>query len=84
MTVRCPGKGTDRAQLRARRTPLRALRAHCLWCCLGSFEAVRNCPSVGCALWPWRMGRADGEARPPSTVADGLSAGIVTGRVEGE
>ena len=60
---------------RARRTPLRALRAYCLWCCNDSPKEVRLCASVDCPLWPWRMGRATGENRP---------AGAETGGVEGE
>ncbi|MFW6162805.1 MAG: hypothetical protein ACODAJ_08525 [Planctomycetota bacterium] len=60
---------------KARRTPLRALRAYCLECCCGSAKEVRLCPATGCPLWPWRMGRATGESRP---------AGVETGGVEGD
>jgi len=45
-------------------TPLRAVRAHCLWCCLGSFQEVRLCPATGCPSWPLRMGRRAKGSRP--------------------
>ena len=60
---------------KARRTPLQALRAHCVWCCDGQYREVRLCPAVRCSLWPWRMGRATGERRP---------AGVETGGAQGE
>ena len=37
-------------------TPLKAVRAYCLWCCLDSSPEVRICPSEECALWPYRHG----------------------------
>jgi hypothetical protein len=37
-------------------TPLKAVRAYCLWCCLGSSPEVRICPSEKCALWAYRHG----------------------------
>jgi len=57
-----PPKGT------AKYTPLRALRAYCRWCCLDQPREVRLCPAVGCPLWPWRRGRAVGEARDRGVV----------------
>ena len=39
---------------KARRTPLRALRKSCLWCCLDQPKEVRLCPATSCPLWPWR------------------------------
>ena len=41
----------------ARVSPLRALRLHCLDCCNGSAQEVRLCTAVGCARWPFRMGK---------------------------
>jgi hypothetical protein len=38
-------------------TPLRALKAHCVECCNGSFAEVRACPATSCALWLFRLGR---------------------------
>lgn len=40
----------------AARTPLRAVRVYCLWCCSDSYNEVRECPSQSCALWPYRHG----------------------------
>lgn len=59
-------KGHRPKGYKARRTPLRALRAHCLDCCDGQAKEVRLCPAFLCPLWPWRSGRsATGEiARP--------------------
>ena len=42
---------------RGRHTPLRAVRAFCLWCCLDSAHEVWLCPAEDCPLWPLRMGR---------------------------
>jgi len=36
---------------------LGAIRAYCLWCCADQLNEVRLCPSVKCALWPYRFGR---------------------------
>ena len=41
-----------------RQTPLRAVRANCLWCCLGSRHEVRLCPATECPSWSLRMGKA--------------------------
>jgi hypothetical protein len=35
---------------------LKAIRAKCLHCCEHSPSEVRRCVSVGCPLWPMRMG----------------------------
>lgn len=37
-------------------TPLKAIRAKCLDCCIGQANEVRLCPSKDCALWPYRLG----------------------------
>ena len=38
------------------RPMLDVLRAKCLDCSAGAADEVRKCVSVGCALWPYRMG----------------------------
>lgn len=38
-------------------TPMRAIRAKCLDCMAGQIGEVRLCPSRGCPLWAFRMGR---------------------------
>jgi len=57
---------------RAERTPLRAIRARCLWCCNTS-AAVRDCasgrripsesgePAEPCSLYPFRFGKRPAE-----------------------
>jgi hypothetical protein len=47
------------------KSPLQALREHCLDCCAGSAHEVRLCVSVGCPAWPFRLGRNPYRA-PPS------------------
>lgn len=43
-------------------TPMKAMRAKCLDCCLGNYQEVRLCPVRDCALYPYRMGhRPKGE-----------------------
>jgi hypothetical protein len=37
--------------------PTKAIRAKCLDCSSGSDTEVRKCVAIGCALWPFRMGR---------------------------
>lgn len=56
--------GASRAGKRMKtdtRTPIDAIRKHCLGCCNGSFKAVRFCTCDGvtstwCELWPYRFG----------------------------
>ena len=51
---------------KAGRTPLKVLRAYCLWCCLGSRQEARLCPATDCPLWPWRRGQSrTGDPIPP-------------------
>ena len=38
------------------RTPLQAMRVHCLRCMGGSPQAVTLCLQMGCALHPFRLG----------------------------
>lgn len=37
--------------------PVKAIREFCIDCCGGSRETVKVCPSVKCALYPFRMGK---------------------------
>lgn len=37
--------------------PVKAIREFCLDCCGDSVSAVRECPSVECALHPFRLGK---------------------------
>ena len=39
-----------------RRSPVKAIRAHCVECMGGSCHDVRDCSSPGCHLYPFRMG----------------------------
>lgn len=38
-------------------SPLRAIKLRCIDCCGGSYSEVKVCPSVNCALYPFRTGR---------------------------
>lgn len=38
-------------------SPLKQVRAHCLWCCNGSASEVAKCVSLCCPLWLLRFGR---------------------------
>lgn len=37
----------------------KAIRYKCLDCCCYQSNEVRDCPSVGCPLWRYRMGREE-------------------------
>lgn len=39
------------------KAPLKAIKARCIDCCGGNYNFVKECPSVGCALYPFRKGR---------------------------
>ena len=39
-----------------RRTPLKAVRAHCRWCCDGNAREVARCPARQCPFWLLRSG----------------------------
>jgi hypothetical protein len=39
------------------RSPLKAVRQHCLDCCNGSANEVGLCPARACPLWTRRLGR---------------------------
>ena len=38
-------------------TPLRAIRAKCVWCCCDQPREATLCPAKKCILNPWRHGR---------------------------
>ena len=45
-------------------TPLRALRAKCLWCCDGQRVEPKRCPATDCPIHPYRCGSIpDGASR---------------------
>lgn len=37
-------------------TPMKAIRAKCLDCCVYQIAEVRLCTAKNCPLWPYRMG----------------------------
>lgn len=37
--------------------PVKAIRAFCIECCGNSASEVKLCPSVNCALYPFRFGK---------------------------
>jgi hypothetical protein len=47
-----PADGNDSP----RRSPIKAVRAHCLWCCNGSASEAALCPAEHCPLWHLRSG----------------------------
>jgi len=44
-------------QNHAPRGYLKAIRAHCLWCCVEQAHEVRLCQDTSCPLFPFRFGR---------------------------
>ena len=50
-------------------TPLRAVRRHCLACCNGSANEVRQCADAACPLWVYRLGKRP-TAEDKATVGD--------------
>ena len=38
------------------KSPLKAIRQHCLECCCGSAYEVKNCVIHDCELYPFRLG----------------------------
>ena len=38
------------------KSPLKAIRQHCLECCCGSAYEVKNCVIHDCELYPYRLG----------------------------
>lgn len=39
------------------KTPIKAIRAKCIDCCLGQLQEIRECTIKKCPLYPYRMGR---------------------------
>ena len=39
------------------RSPIKAIRAKCLDCCVGQSKEVRLCTATDCPLWALRMGK---------------------------
>jgi hypothetical protein len=37
-------------------TPIKAIRAKCMDCTCNQPKEIRECPIIGCPLWPYRMG----------------------------
>lgn len=50
------------------KSPLKAIREKCIDCCCGQLAEVKQCPSVRCALHPFRMGKNPYRARREMTV----------------
>ena len=50
-----PGEEKEKSRRRAM-TPLRAIRAKCLECTVGSTHEVRLCPTTDCSLYLYRFG----------------------------
>ena len=59
------GTGSLRRQNHAPRGYLRAIHAHCVWCCADQPSEVRYCPSADCPLHEYRMGRRNPPQAPP-------------------
>jgi hypothetical protein len=53
-----------------KRPILKAIRAHCLDCCVGQAPEVRKCAHKKCNLWPYRTGKNPftGNAGNPATL----------------
>jgi len=58
------------------RTPLKSIRAYCLWCCCGSSPEVRICHIEKCALWSYRHGRNPKMARTGLTATYEVDEGM--------
>lgn len=58
-------------------TALRAIRAKCLDCCLGSTNEIKLCPSTECALYPFRLGKN------PNRAGIGNAANFASKRLSG-
>jgi hypothetical protein len=52
-----PGSNVERTYRDRIRSPLTAIRAHCVLCVGGSPKGATNCGVVFCALWPFRTGK---------------------------
>lgn len=52
-----PYRMGKRPTVRAEYTPIRSIRKHCLYCCNGSFNLVKECTVADCALFTYRFGK---------------------------
>jgi hypothetical protein len=50
-----------------RLTPVKSIRKHCLWCCKEQAIEVRECPTLSCAIHPYRLGKRRVSPKPPLT-----------------
>ncbi|MCP4108363.1 MAG: hypothetical protein GY749_22935 [Desulfobacteraceae bacterium] len=41
----------------APKSPIKAIRAHCIDCSGNNIAEARKCVAINCNLWPFRMGR---------------------------
>lgn len=55
------------------RVMLKVIRTYCLWHSAGQKHVVKQCPSIKCALWGYRMGRRPQEV-PSLTENWGIAA----------
>ncbi|MDA3840263.1 MAG: hypothetical protein PF572_04185 [Patescibacteria group bacterium] len=42
-------------------TPLKSIRAYCLWCCDKQVGEVKNCAKIDCHFYTYRMGKKMGK-----------------------
>lgn len=49
----------DKELAKKRKTPMQAIRAHCLECCGGQYKEVRLCEITRCELHRFRMGKEE-------------------------
>jgi hypothetical protein len=54
--IELPAAGLEELGHR-RRNPIEVMRIFCLDCMGGNRAEVRRCTSVGCSLWPYRLGK---------------------------
>jgi len=47
-------------------SPIKAIRAKCIDCCVGDKSEVRKCVALKCPLWAFRMGSNVYHGRGPS------------------
>ncbi len=52
-----PYRMGKRPKIKSEYTPVKSIRKHCLWCCCGSFNLVKDCPVTDCPLWSYRLGK---------------------------
>lgn len=46
----------SKCEVKAKRTPIKAIRAKCLDCCCDQFLEVKLCTNYDCPLYEYRMG----------------------------